>query len=163
MPSAPPMVSPMIGARIPTTSDMREPWISRDSSSRPSPSVPSQCANENGARRSSMSMSVGLGSGSTSARIATANTNIIQPIAIQNSGPSRRPRRAGKAVTSSLMVSSSVAMADPGIENGVQQVDNEIYQHEAGGHQQHHALQDDEVAGVDRADQKPANSRQRKN
>ena len=34
--------------------------------------------------------------------------------------------------------------------------------HEAHGDQQHHALQDDEIAGIDRADQKPADPRQRK-
>ena len=63
----------------------------RASSSRPRPSVPSQCSMaEAGARRSSMSMSVGLGSGNTLANAAAAKTKIIQPIAAQNSGPSRR-------------------------------------------------------------------------
>src|SRR6266702_6276608 len=163
MPSAPPSVSPMIGAQIPTTSEIRAPWITRDSSSRPRPSVPSQWSNENGARFSSMSMSVGLGSGSTSADIATANAKIIQPIAIQNSRPSRRPRRAGACPTPSSMLSSSVAMTDPRIESGVEHIDDEVDQHEARTDQQHHALQDDEIAGVDRADQQPADTRQRKN
>src|SRR6266702_2541593 len=113
----------------------------RDSSSRPSRSVPSQWANENGARFSSMSMSVGLASGSTSANIATANTKIIQPIAIQNSGPSRRPRRIGASATSLSMLSSSVAMADPWIEDGVEHIDDEVHHHEACPHQQHYALQ----------------------
>src|SRR3978361_1583509 len=149
MPSAPPTVSPMIGAQRPTTSDIRAPWIRRASSSRPRPSVPSQCSIENGARRSSMSMSVGLGNGSTLAKIATANIRVIQPSENQNNRPSRRPRRAGSAETSSSIVSSSVAMTDPGIEDGIEQVDNEVHDHEARGHQQHHALQDDEVAGID--------------
>src|SRR5438445_2429329 len=146
MPSAPPSVSPMIGAQIPTTTEIRAPWITRDSSSRPRPSVPSQWSNENGARFSSMSMSVGLGSGSRSAYIATANAKIIQPIAIQNSGPSLRPRRGGATATSRSMLSSNVAMTDPWIENGVEHVDDEVQQHEAGTDQQHHALEDDEVA-----------------
>src|SRR5437899_13099357 len=162
MPSAPPMVRPITGAQRPTTSDMRAPWISRESSSRPSPSVPSQCAAENGARRSSMSISLGLGSGRKSAKIATANTSTIQPIAAQNSSPSLRPRFAGCAAIPSSSVSSSVAMADPGIENGVEQIDDEVPDDEAGGDQKHHALQDDEVARADCTDQKPADSRQRK-
>src|SRR5205807_8772921 len=100
-----------------------------------------------------MSMSVGLGTGSTGANMATASTRIIQPIAIQNSGPSRRVRRTGATATSSLRPSSSVAMADPRIEHGVEHVDDEVHQHEAAGDEQHHALQDDQIARIDRADQ----------
>ena len=44
-------------------------------------------------------------------------------------------------------------MADPGIEDGVEQIDDEVHDDEAGANQQHHALQDDEVAREDRADQ----------
>src|SRR5712675_1632178 len=161
MPSAPPTVSPMTGAQRPTISDIRAPWIRRANSSRPSPSVPSQCAAENGARRSSMSISVGLGSGRKSAKIATANTSTTQPIAAQNSGPSRRPRFAGCAWIPSSSVSSSVAMTNPGVENGVEQIDDEVHDDEAGSDQKHHALQDDEVARTDRTDQKPADSGQR--
>src|SRR5882672_1290641 len=161
MPSAPPMTRPITGAQRPTTSDMRAPWISRESSSRPSPSVPSQCAAENGARRSSMSISVGLGSGRKSAKIATANTSTIHPMAAQNSGPSLRPRFTGWARISSSSASSSVAMADPGVEDGVEQIDDEVHDHEARGDQKHHALQNDEIARRNRADQEPADSRQR--
>src|SRR4051794_7693581 len=103
-----------------------------------------------------MSMSVGLGSGRMSASTATANTSTIQPIAIQNSTPSPRGRRAGAAARSSCMTSSSVAMTNPRIENGIQQVDDEVHHHETHGDQQHRPLQDDQIAGVDRADQKPA-------
>src|SRR6266851_3921471 len=163
IPRAPPIVIPMIGAQRPTASDIRAPWISRANSSRPRPSVPSQCRTEAGARRSSMSMSVGLGNGSRPANAAAAKMKIIQPIAAQNSGPSRRVRRSGVTATSSPMLSSSVAMTDPGIEDGVKHVDDEIHQHEAGGDQQHHSLQDDQVAGVDRSHQKPADPRQREN
>ena len=38
------MVTPMTGASSPTVSEMRAPWIRRESSSRPSWSVPSQCS-----------------------------------------------------------------------------------------------------------------------
>src|SRR5256885_3695626 len=161
MPSAQTMMMPMMGAHSPTTREIRAPWMSLESSSRPRPSVPSQCSMENGARRSSMSMSVGLGSGSTGARIATANMKIIQPIAIQNSSPNRRPRFAGCAATPSSMVISSVAMTNPGIKDGVEQIDDEVYDHEAGGNDQYHPLQDDEITGIDRANQQPTDPRQR--
>src|SRR5512147_1477939 len=108
-----------------------------------------------------MSMSVGLGSGNKGASAAAARMKTVQPTAAQNSGPSRRVRSAGPAATCSSMPSSSVAMANPGIEHGVEHIDDEIHHDEAAGDEQHHALQDDEIAGVDRADQKPADPRQR--
>src|SRR5277367_1247675 len=143
------MASPITGANRPTVSDIRAPWIRRANSSRPSPSVPSQCSAETAARRSSMSMSVGLGSGNTGAKIATATTNSIQPIAIQNNNPSLRLRLTGPTTTSSMAVSSSVAMTNPGIEDGIEHVDDEIHQHVAAGDAQHDTLQDDKVAGID--------------
>src|SRR5260370_15669675 len=163
MRSAPPIVIPITGAQRPTVSDIRAPYISRANSSRPRPSVPSQCRAEAGARRSSMSMSLGLGSGNSPANAAAANTNAIQAIAAQNSGPSRRVRRTGPTVTSSSRRSSSVAMTDPRIEDGVEHVYNKGHQHIAKGHEQHHALQDEEVACIDGAEQQPADPRQGKN
>src|ERR1700694_3552448 len=136
--------------------------MSLANSSRPRPSVPSQCRNEAGARRSSMSMSVGLGSGNRFASAAAATTKIIQMIAAQNNGPSRRVRLTGLTTTSPSMLSSSVAMADPGVENGVEHVDDKVHDHETRGDHQHHALQDDQVARVDCADKKPADPRQGK-
>jgi len=51
------------------------------------------------------------------ASAAATKTKVIQAIAAQNSGPSRRVRRTGVTATSSPMLSSSVAMTDPGIED----------------------------------------------
>src|SRR6478672_8141643 len=130
--------------------------MSRANSSRPRPSVPNQCRADAGARRSSMSMSVGLGNGNRLTSAAAAKMKIIQAIAAQNSGPSRRVRLIGLTATSSPMLSSSVAMTGPGIEDGVEHVDDEVHHHKACGDQQHHALQDDQVARVDRADKKAA-------
>src|SRR5258708_32205223 len=110
-----------------------------------------------------MSMSVGLSNGSRLASAAATKTKVIQAIAAQNSGPSRRVRETGLTATSSPMLSSSVAMSDPGIEDGVQHVDDEVHHHEACGDQQHHALQDNQVARIDRADKKPADPRKCKN
>src|ERR1700730_16368764 len=110
-----------------------------------------------------MSISVGLGSGSRLANAATAKTKISQATAIQNSVPSRRGRLTGLTATSSSMLSSSVAMTNPGIEDGIQHIDNEVHQHVADRHEQHHALQNNQIAGKDGAEQQPADPRQRKN
>src|SRR3954451_7586790 len=156
------MLMPMIGAQRPTVSDVRAPYTSRASSSRPRPSVPSQCERLGLARRSSMSMSSGPCGSSTAAKVETITTKPIQPSASQNRFPVRRVRLTGLTIAVSMPMSST-AMANPRIEHGVTQIDNEIHQHEAAGDEQHHALQDDQVAGVERADQQPADPRQRKN
>src|SRR5438105_2167240 len=100
-------------------------------------------------------MSVGLSTGSTPARIAAANTKLTQPTAHQNRVPSRRLRLAG-ASTGVSMLMSSAAMANPRVEHRVEHVDDEIHDDEAGGHEKHDALQNDEVTGVDRADEEAA-------
>src|SRR6267154_1865840 len=161
MPRAPPIVIPITGAQRPTVSETRAPWISRASSSRPRPSLPNQCRADGGARRSSMSMSVGP-NGNRPAKAAAATTRLIQAIAAQNSGPSRRVRLIARTATSS-MPSSSVAMTDPGIEDGVEHIDNKVQEHEAGGDEQHDTLQNDQIPGVHRADQKPADPRKCEN
>src|SRR5262245_22911473 len=109
-----------------------------------------------------MSMAVGSAIGRKVAKIASAKTKTIQPIAAQNSQPSRLPLRAGAETASLARSSSSVAMTDPGIEDGVEQIDNEVQDDEAGGDQQHHPLQDDEIVGEDRADEEPADAWKRK-
>src|SRR5476649_2807939 len=93
-------------------------------------------------------MSVGLCSGSRSAKIAAAPISTIHAAAQMNRTPKRR-------------FPLSAAMADPRVEYGVEHVDDEVHDHEAHGHEKHDALQDDEVAGVDRADQKSTKAGQR--
>src|SRR5258707_596682 len=96
---------------------------------------------------------------SRSARLRVAaratRMNAIQQTAIQNKLPSRRVRLTGLTIAVSMPISST-AMADPRIEHGIEHVDDEIHQHEAAGHEQHDTLQDDQVAGVDCADQESA-------
>src|ERR1044072_2235257 len=92
--------------------------------------------------------------------MAARPISTIQATAKMNSAPMGRWRRTGSALATSSRSSSSTAMADPRIEHGVEQVDDEVHQYEARGHEQHDALQDDEVAGVDGADQEPADARQ---
>src|SRR6185503_11528696 len=136
----------------------------RENTSRPSTSLPSQCSALGSARLPSMSMSVGLGIGSRSAKMAPSATRAIQISEAMNRPPTRRrrPSRATGEVSTptSSAAPSRTAMADPGVEDGVKHVDDEVHHHEADGDEQHRALQDDEVASVDRADQQPANARQ---
>src|SRR3954447_18167043 len=162
MPSAPPIVRPSTGAQRPTVSDTRAPWIRRANSSRPRPSVPSQCRLDIGIRLSSMSMSVGLGSGNRSAKAAAPIMKSIQATAAQKSCPNRRARLLGAAARSSLMASSSVAMTDPGIEYRIKQIDDEIHQHEAARDKQYNALQYDQIPSVDCTHEEPADARQSK-
>ena len=76
----------------------------------------------------------------------------IQAVAAQNSMPALRRERASRTASTSV-ATSSAAMADSGVEHCIEQVDGEIHQHEPGGHKEDDALQDDEVARVNRADQ----------
>src|SRR5688572_32856715 len=107
-------------------------------------------------------MSVGLAIGSQSAKMAESPIRTIQATEPTNRAPTRRWRRTAETTAVSPPSISSTAMADPRIEHGVEHVDDEVHDHEARGHEQHHALQDDEVAGVDGADQEPADARQGK-
>src|SRR4051812_32619229 len=111
-----------------------------------------------------MSISVGLGIGSRSAKIAPSPTRAIQITEAMNSPPSARRRRTGVTADVSTPTSSAspsrTAMAYPGIQYGVEHVDDEVHHHKADGDEQHGALQDDEVTGVDRADQQATDARQ---
>src|SRR5947208_17073980 len=161
MPSAPPTTRPMSGATMPTVREMRAPWMSRESMSRPRPSVPSQWAALGGMRRSSISISVGLGIGSRSATAAATTTRPIQLTASQKSKPRLGRRRTWLSAIAPISMSTSlVGMTDPGIEHGVEHVDEEIDDHEPGGHEQDDALQDHEVARIDGPDEEPADARQ---
>src|ERR1044072_4059076 len=97
-----------------------------------------------------MSMSVGLWIGRTSAERAGSAITTLQATTGETAAVSPTSSR----------ICSSTAMADPGIKHGVEHVDDEVHDHEARGHEQHHALQDDEVTGVDGADQQAADARQ---
>src|ERR1700674_3169089 len=154
MPIAPPRQSPMSAETSPTVSDVLAPKTTRESMSRPRPSVPSRCSMSGAMRRLSMSMSVGLCSGSRSASTAAASVMVSQASASHMMMPRRR-RRTGAAMAISRLPSSAT-MTDPRIEHRVEDVDGEIDQHEPGGDEQHHPLQDDEVARIDGADQQPA-------
>src|SRR5262245_5135574 len=126
--------------------------------SRPSRSVPSQCAALGGIRRSSMSMSVGLGNGSRSARAAATTMAAIQPAASQNSKPNF-DNRASRSTEAGPAISALTRMSNPGIEHGVGEIDKEVDDHKARRHEQHHALQDHKVAGIDGPEQQPADAR----
>src|SRR2546430_2539658 len=109
----------------------------RESTSRPSPSVPNQCCASGGTRRASMSISVGLWIGRKFASAAAVTMSAIQAAAAQKVLVARG-RRRGRTGTS--MTASSAAMANPRVEHRIEHVDGEIEQHEADGDEQHDAL-----------------------
>src|SRR5882757_3626821 len=109
-----------------------------------------------------MSMSSGLWVSTMPARIEASTTNVIQLAASQNRLPSRRVRLTGLTIAVSMPISST-AIADPGIEYGIEHIDDEVHQYETAGDEQHHTLQDNQVARVKRADQQPAEPRQGEN
>src|ERR1700731_4221158 len=130
--------------------------------SRPSASVPSKCAKLGKARRANSVCLNGSASGSRSASSAKANTTATQPTAIQKTAPSPRRRRARTGTSlSSSMAPSSAAMADGWVECCVEQIDEKIDEHEADGDEQHAALENDEVAQIDRFHQQSADTRER--
>ena len=110
------------------SSDIRAPWISRDSTSRPRLSVPSQCSADIGARRSSMSMSNGFGNGNRSQTQRQKRKSSRRPPS-RTAPPAERPPDGADA-TPGRWPSSSVAMTNPGIEDG-KHVDDEVDQHVA--------------------------------
>src|SRR5262245_34147313 len=148
-----------------TVSEMRAPCTKRESMSRPRRSVPNQCSKLGGARRASMSMSVGLGSGRRSAAPAAMTIKPIQASASQNSQPTAGTPAHASATRARSVLGAAISlrrMTDPGIEDGVEHVDQEIDDHEARSHEQHDALQDHKIARVDRGEQEPADARQGK-
>src|SRR5579883_1769484 len=159
-PSAPPARVPRSGARRPTASELRAPKTRRERTSRPRLSVPRRWAALGPARRAKSVILLGSASGSRLARIAMRMMKAIQPTASQKTGPMPR-RRLGASATPPISLASSAAMANPGVEHGIEHVDHEIDEHEGDRDKEHRALQDDEVAGVDRFDDEPAETGQR--
>src|SRR5260370_39443321 len=89
--------------------------------------------------------------------MAATTTTASQAAGAQNMLRRRRRRRGATAASSEA---SSAAMADPRAEHGIEHVDRETQQHEPHGNEQHDALQADEIARIDGADQQPANAGQ---
>src|SRR5262249_129667 len=118
----------------PTTSETRAPWASRAATSRPSPSVPIQCAVDGGARTAARSVRFGHGASHGAANAASATA------ATRTNGTGSR-RRAG-------------GTADPRIGPRGEQVGDRDRGQGHGARHQRQREEDRKVARQDRLEQK---------
>src|SRR5215472_499465 len=136
--SEPASAASAVAAR-PTTSEMRAPKRRRLKRSRPNSSVPRRWPPvKMGASRRAVSMASGSRGASQGA--TTASTAITTTRA--------RPKRAAALRRNTRTTS---VIADARVEYRVEQVDHEVDEHEGGGDEQHAALHQRIVAGLDGA------------
>src|SRR2546421_3175384 len=146
----------------PTTIETRAPKIRRESTSRPTWSVPSRCAvlppccHAGGRKRSPSRPTWGSWGAITSAKIARSASTARMVIGTIGQ-PSRRKdaRRPGNARTAALLA----LITDPRIDHGVHEIHREVDAHD------HHAAEDDrrlhhrEVAEGDALVEQPPHAR----
>src|SRR5216683_5785731 len=168
MPSVVPMAPATMTARKPTTMDTRAPKISRESTSRPTWSVPSRWARlppstqAGGLNRSVSVPTSGSEGASTSAKIAV---RIRMPrMAIGSTGrlPDLSPdQRPGRGRTSACIAGRArlSLIAYPRIDDGVEHVDHQVDDHDHHAAEQHGGLDHGEVAESYPFIEKPANTR----
>src|SRR4051794_19607870 len=171
MPSVVPMIPATRTAVMPTIIDTRAPKISRDSTSRPSWSVPSRYSKEpraiqNGGLKRAVSIPTsGLCGARKSAKIAT--NAIVPRISTGRSGksPSRKRRSAakrdgpaGRRATSVKRLMSS-PQSDTRIDDRVKDVNHKIHENNHCAAQDHDPLDDREVAERDALIEQPPDTR----
>src|SRR5690348_8365807 len=157
----------------PTISEVRDPKMTRARRSRPSSSVPSRWPAV-GPRRGALSpMASGSWSGRTLAASAARMISATQPIEIQKPAPSRFATKTGSAGPTAPLTAPGIAAigaaaattasvsrgsdgesrtADPGIQERVEQVDEQVDDDETAGHQHGRGRHDQVVARVDGVD-----------
>src|ERR1700722_14924588 len=176
-PSATPIMKDTHITERPMNSDTRAPKIRRDSISGPSPSVPSTKRQEppfshtGGARTASRNWSIGEWGATTFAVSArrTMMAKTPRPInaprfsrnAAQNdaSGEGCARTAAASSPIGLVRAATSAAMADPGIDNAVDKIDDQIDEDDEGGDQQNTALQRRIIAPADGIDEPMADAR----
>src|SRR5689334_22666123 len=158
MPSVVPMTPATRTAVKPTTIDTRAPKISRDSTSRPSWSVPSRYSydppfiQKGGLKRAVSIPTSGLCGARNSAKIAT--NAIVPRISTGRSGKSpRRKRRSaarrGVTRTTSVARLISALQADTRIDDRVEDIDQQIDEDDHRAAEDHDTLHDRKVAERD--------------
>src|SRR5882724_10134430 len=166
-PAASPQTSPTANASsttaAPTRSESRAPYTTRLHTSRPTSSVPNQCAAPGAVSRAETSMR----RGSPAMTGASVPTSVVTPSSTRPTTVARRrtrrdshngPRRAlsaGRGSARTLTGPGSL-VSDPRIEDDVRQVDGEVHQHVNARDTQHHALDDGVVAAQHGRDDQPA-------
>src|SRR6266567_1805824 len=175
MPSAVPTTPAKITAVKPTTIDTRAPKISRDSTSRPSWSVPSRycvlppLTQKGGLNRAVRLPISGLCGASWLAKTATRAMPTRITKGIIGTSPSRAARRTekrgapgvcdGSGMTSAGMVMASALQPDARIDQRVQDVDEQVHDDDHKAAQDHDALDDWEVAEGDALVEEPPDAR----
>src|SRR5437868_4201851 len=172
MPSVVPRMPANNTAVRPTTIETRAPKISRDSTSRPSWSVPSRYlvlppACQNGGLKRAVRLPIsGLCGASWLAKTATKAIAPRMNTGTTGKSPSRKRRAAAKrgALGGRLRTSAGTAMAsalqpDARIDQRIKNVDDEIHHHRHDAHHQHDALHDREVAEGDALVEQPPDPR----
>src|SRR5262245_33968413 len=167
-PRRPPATSAMATEPSPAASDPRVPQMPRDSTSRPTLSVPSQCSASGRVSAWPRSCRRGSWGETTGASAATANASSVTP---RPSGASRAPaarrstaqRRsaAGRAGAEGASADTPSAIPDPRIDPAIQEVNEQVGQDEAHRDQQHDALDQRVVAREHRVDHEAADAGQR--
>src|SRR5229473_899478 len=175
MPSAVPTIPAKKTAVKPTTIDTRAPKIRRDSTSRPSWSVPSRYSvlppfTQNGGLNRAVRLPIsGLCGASWLAKTATRAMLTRITKGMIGTSPSRAARRAekrgapgvcdGSGMTSAGMLMASALQPDARIDHGVQDVDEQVHDDDHEAAQDHDALDDWEVAEGDALVQQPPDAR----
>src|SRR5882724_9372533 len=175
MPSAVPITPAKMTAVKPTTIDTRAPKISRDSTSRPSWSVPSRYSvlppvtQKGGLKRAVRLPISGLCGASWLAKTATKAMLTRIRVGITGTSPSRSARRAakrgargerdGRRMTSAGVLMASALQPDARIDHRVQDVDKQVHDHDHCAAQDHDALDDREVAEGDALEKQPPDAR----
>src|SRR5262245_4179793 len=156
-----PMAMAMLATARPTTREMRAPYTVRAHTSRPSWSVPSQLNCEGG--RSRFTGLAAMGSpairGAASAASATTASTMTPPtrVGLRRAKCHTPLRRDIGAISA---VATVMSVADPGIEQGVGQVDQQIDDHINPGEQQDDALNDGVIPFGNGIDHQSADARQ---
>src|SRR5438270_6280513 len=158
MPSVVPTTPAKTTAVKPTIIDTLAPKIKRDSTSRPSWSVPSRywvlppvCQN-GGLKRAARLPTSGLWGASTFAKIAMKATPTRIKVGMKGKSPSRREvrrhrKRAARAMVSAwVLIGALPLQPDARIDHGVQYVDEQIHRYDHGAAHYYDALNHREVA-----------------
>src|SRR4029453_16046472 len=154
-----------ITAVKPTTIDTLAPKISRDSTSRPRWSVPSRYsmlppACQAGGRNRAASEPIS-GSWGASALAKTATKAMPTRMNVGSMGkPSDRARakREGSSTASVCIAMPSPLQSNARIDQGVEDVDQQVHRHDHDAAQQDHGLHDGEVAERDTLVEQPADA-----
>src|SRR5919197_751208 len=161
MPSTVPITPAKMTAVKPTTIETRAPKISRESTSRPTWSVPSRCSllppccHAGGRKRSPSNPTCGSCGAMKSAKIASTASAVRMMMG--NHGRFSRLNDARRQATVSVAARLAF-IADPWIDHGVQKVHREIDDHDHDAAENHRRLDHRKIAEGDALVEQPTDA-----